>query len=195
MVGLVVFCFFLMKAFCEPASYRGCLHRLVQYDTAQGEGQGGVKSAALTLFGRLYFQPSGLLQGWYLHPKSASHLSTQTASQISPLASEHAVSMLNYGSTCSFLDPESLSSFLAALKRPTFPNRQLLLSMKSSRPISSNTRVIFFLTSPNQLHQADQTRGNNYCPLLSLFQNLIKKNPSLYQRRVPFYRAIPSDTL
>lgn len=153
-------------------------------------GQGSVKCTKLTWFGRLYFQLSGLLQGWYLHPKSASYLSTWMVPQTSPIASEHATSILNYGSNCSFLDPDS--PFLVALKCPTFSNRQLVPNMKNRKThlFKHQCDLLPHIPKTVAIRQI-QHKGIITFPLWKL--HLKKK--SLYHRRVPFYRAIPSDIL
>lgn len=99
-----------------------------------GRGEGSVGCTDLTLPCRVYFQRLGLLQGWHLHPNSASYLSTWMVLEISPPASESQFQhLLNYGPKCSFPGqgtPSSLSFFFLP-QNLMFPDRQMLLNTKT----------------------------------------------------------------
>lgn len=123
-----------MNAFHDPQSYRIYLFKVGGIRHGTGRGEGSVTCLDLTLFCRFYFPPSGLLEGWYLHPNSASYLSTWMVSHISPLASECSFSIqMNYGPNCSLtgLGTWAHSPLLVVPWCPTFSNRQPLLKMKT----------------------------------------------------------------
>lgn len=67
---------FFMKALHEPLSYPRCFFKLGVILHGVRKAEGSVRCTDLTLFCRFYLQPSGLLQGQYLHPNSANYLST-----------------------------------------------------------------------------------------------------------------------
>lgn len=166
-----------MNALREPLSYRRCLFKVGVILHGVRRGEGSVRCTNLTLFCRLYFQPSGLLQGWYLHPNSASYVSTWMVLQISPLASETRFRHLaELALTAAFLVWVPQLALLFSWWQPVLlhsPRSSCYSTWKPERSISSNVNTTFFF--PASQRQAYQIQGNNYSPPVSLFQNPIKK--------------------
>lgn len=111
-----------------------------------GRCEGSVGCTDPTLSCRLYFQPLGLLQGWHLHPNSASYLSTWTVSEISPPASESRFQhLLNYGPKCSF-PGQGTPAHSPFSPYPKIPCSMMLLNTKTreSSPLESQHNLLHF---------------------------------------------------
>lgn len=136
-----------MNVFHKPPSYGRSFFRVGVLWPSTGRGKGSAGCANLTLLCRLYFQPLGLLQGWHLHPKSASYVGLWMVSLISPPASESWFHhLLNYRSKCSSpgQGTPAHSPFPPYPKIPCSPTGSCYSTQKPERALSSKVNTTFF---------------------------------------------------